>query len=136
MANPGICLSLQSGFTADGTNIWVYPCTAEEPAQKWAYDAEGRIRNKKDPTKCITSSATIWGTLVLETCSDKAEQVWTVTQGQGIIKRNDVNGAFGAIGVDHGCGGVAENQALFQLDFATQPGVHAAGCYTQQKWTY
>eukprot|EP00956_Cyclotella_meneghiniana_P005901 scaffold7729_cov50-Cyclotella_meneghiniana.AAC.7 len=29
VANPGMCLGLQSGFTEDGTNIWVYPCTAE-----------------------------------------------------------------------------------------------------------
>eukprot|EP00956_Cyclotella_meneghiniana_P031990 scaffold85933_cov36-Cyclotella_meneghiniana.AAC.1 len=83
-----MCLGLQSGLTEDGTYIWVYPCTAEEPAQKWAYDAEGRIRNKKDPTKCITSSANIGG-------------------GVGAIKRIDVNGAFGAVGMYDGCGVVS-----------------------------
>eukprot|EP00956_Cyclotella_meneghiniana_P028988 scaffold69072_cov20-Cyclotella_meneghiniana.AAC.1 len=133
-----MCLGLQSGLTEDGTYIWVYPCTAEEPAQQWAYDAEGRIRNKKDPTKCITSSANIGGmdNLFLETCSDKAEQVWTVTQGVGAIKRIDVNGAFGAVGVYDGCGMVKENQALFQPDVDTQPGQPPSGCITQQKWTY
>eukprot|EP00956_Cyclotella_meneghiniana_P004074 scaffold4918_cov46-Cyclotella_meneghiniana.AAC.9 len=124
VADPGMCLSLQNGFTEDGTKIWVYPCTAEEPAQQWVYDAEGRIRNKKDPTKCITSPAYISfaGSLVLETCSDKAEQVWTDTQGVGAIKRIDSKGRFGSVSVTKGyCGGALENQAHFLPDLDTHP---------------
>ena len=80
--NSGKCLDLYMGGTQNGNYLIQYGCH-DGSNMKWIYDNKGRLRNYKDPTKCLDIGTPPGGstydngnTLVIQPCGTSQTQVW------------------------------------------------------------
>ena len=81
---PFRCANVKGSKTASGTPVILYSCGGQ-PNERWSLKSDGQLYglgSDNGKTMCLTSSGLTAGSLVsLSTCTDSAEQVWSVVNG-------------------------------------------------------
>ena len=89
MRAQGGCLDVVSAGTTSGTNVDWYPCNGTS-AQNWTHQSNGELVNPNSGL-CLTDPGGNTGArLDIETCTDSADQQWTLPTGGGTGTGNTV----------------------------------------------
>jgi hypothetical protein len=79
----GQCLDVQWGNSADGTPVWMWPCTGGV-AQNWYVTPQSEIRIRTLGDKCLTAPVSDAASATIHTCTGSANQKWYLKQDGSI----------------------------------------------------
>lgn len=124
------CIGTEGGNTADGTRLHTYPCDADDDSQKWGYNMNAGLQNKKDPTKCMTMTG-LNNPVVLQPCADSytsAQYIVLHQRYQEIFAGYDGMAEY-LVTPDDCTNGVTETYLIMANEYGD-----GSVCDTTQKW--